>query len=217
MNKTLLNIIAATALFATACGSDSDYSDQALLSEIVTVESTGDDGTRFSFRRYGDSPLIIIEDKSLSIKEEYVGSRMLLRYYLASGEAYAPGDIRAIGLAAINNDTTVVRPVERYGWDADAVYLNAIWRSGEYINIHLRAVYSDTPRYFCLMVDSLTMDDAVPQVYLVHNTLGAPDNYMSEFYSSVDISNVWNQPGCRGIEVHVNDSNLKKDIYTFNK
>ena len=40
---------------------------------------------------------------------------------------------------------------------------------------------------------------------------------MREVYASFDITNVWSRNGCDGIEIHVNDSNLKKDIYTFNK
>lgn len=206
------------ALSLASCSTDGgDYAEQAFLSDIVTVESTGKTGSRFTFRRYGDSPLITLDDPGLTLKKEYVGTRVLLRYYPESGIPYTDSEIRAVGLTAINNDTTVIRPVERYDWNADAVFLNSIWRSGNYINVRMRAVYSDSPRYFSLMVDSLTLTDPVPQVYLVHNTLGAPDNYMREVYASFDISNVWDRPGCRSIEVHVNDSNLKKELYKFNK
>lgn len=208
-------ILGAFMLLA-AC-SDSEPSDAAFLSDIVTVETTGPDGTRFTFRRYDDSPLILLDDPEVTVKEEFVGKRVLLRYYPSSGEPYVSGAIRAVGLTAINNDTAVVRPVERYDWNADAVYLNSIWRSGPYINVNLRATYSPDPRYFSLMVDSLTLTDPVPQLYLVHNLLGAHDNYMSQVYASFDISNVWSRPACLGIDIHVNDSNLKTDVYSFFK
>lgn len=218
MMSRLHYILPLTALsLLTSCSDDADYNDSAFFSDIVTVESTGDTGSRFTFRRYGDSPLVTLTDPALTLDDELTGKRVLLRYYAESGEPYTDGLIRTIGLSRVNCDTTVIRPVERYDWDADAVFLNSIWRSGNYINLHLRAVYSDKPRYFSLMVDSLTLTDPVPQVYLVHNTLGAPDNYMSEVYASFDITNVWDLPGCDGIDIHVNDSNLKKDIYTFNK
>ena len=206
-----------TALVVISCSDDAEVSDQAFLSDIVTLESTGEQGSRFTFRRYGDSPLITLTDPGLQLDSENVGKRVLLRYYPESGKPYTDGNIRAIGLSPINNDTTVIRPVERYDWDANAVFLNSIWRSGNYVNVHLRAVYSDKPRYFSLMVDSLTLTDPVPQVYLVHNTLGAPDSYMREVYASFDITNVWERQGCDGIEIHINDSNLKKEIYRFNK
>lgn len=215
--RCILPAFALLFLSASCSGDGDDREAQPFLSDIVTVGQSGDAGTRFTFRRYGDSPLITLDDPKLKLEEKYVGTRVLLRYYPESGKPYTDGTIRAVGLSAINNDTTVIRPVGRYGWDADPVYLNSIWRSGSYINLHLRAVYSTEPRYFSLMVDSLTLTDPVPQVYLVHNTLGAPDNYMTEVYSSVDISNVWGLPGCRAIEVHVNDCNLKNDIYIFNK
>lgn len=200
-----------------SCSDDAECNDQAFLSDIVTVESTGESGSRFTFRRYDDSPLITLTAPSLRLDDKTVGRRVLLRYYPESGKPYTDGDIRSLAISAVNCDTTVIRPVERYDWASNAVFLNAIWRSGDYINVHLRAVYSDKPRYFSLMVDSLTLTDPVPQVYLVHNTLGAPDSYMREVYASFDITNVWGLPGCDGIEIHVNDSNLKKEIYKFNK
>lgn len=200
-----------------SCSDDAESNDQAFLSDIVTVESTGDSGSRFTFRRYGDSPLITLTAPGLRLDDKTVGRRVLLRYYPESGKPYTDGGIRPLAISAVNCDTTVIRPVERYDWNANAVFLNAIWRSGDYINVHLRAVYSDKPRYFSLMVDSLTLTAPVPQVYLVHNTLGAPDSYMREIYASFDITNVWGLPGCDGIEIHVNDSNLKKEIYKFNK
>lgn len=218
MMRILYFILPALAILSLmSCSDDAECNDQAFLSDIVTVESTGDSGSRFTFRRYGDSPLITLTAPGLRLDDKTVGRRVLLRYYPESGKPYTDGDIRPLAISAVNCDTTVIRPVERYDWNANAVFLNAIWRSGDYINVHLRAVYSDKPRYFSLMVDSLTLTDPVPQVYLVHNTLGAPDNYMREVYASFDITNVWGLPGCDGIEIHVNDSNLKKEIYKFNK
>lgn len=211
----ILSLAVMPALLS--CSDDDTYSDEAFLSDIVTVESTGEEGSCFTFRRYGDSPLVTLTAPGFQLDGKYVGKRVLLRYYPESGLPYTDGDIRPLAVSPVNCDTTVIRPVERYDWNADAVFLNSIWRSGNYINVHLRAVYSDKPRYFSLMVDSLTLTDAVPRVYLVHNALGAPDSYMKEEYASFDITNVWSQGSCDGIEVHVNDSNLKKEIYTFNK
>ncbi|PWL58821.1 MAG: hypothetical protein DBY35_11935 [Bacteroidales bacterium] len=218
MTRFLSLILSLAALSSLlSCSDDGEYNNEAFLSDIVTVESSGDEGSRFTFRRYDDSPLVTLTAPQLRVDDKYVGKRMLLRYYPESGKPYTDDIIRPIAISPVNCDTAVIRPVERYDWDADAVFLNSIWRSGNYINVHLRAVYSDKPRYFSLMVDSLTLTDAVPQVYLVHNTLGAPDSYMREVYASFDITNVWSRNGCDGIEIHVNDSNLKKDIYTFNK
>ena len=40
---------------------------------------------------------------------------------------------------------------------------------------------------------------------------------MMETYASFDMTNVWSLPTCQSIKVHVNDINLKKDVYIFTK
>ena len=204
---------------AVACSSDDDkYNDRIMYSSIVTIASSGEgEGTVFTFRRYDDSPLITLTAPDRNVAKEHIGERALLYYYPESGDPYASGPITIRSLGAINCDTAIIRPISRYAWDKDAVFLNAIWRTGGYINLRMRADYSDKPRYFGLVVDSLTMTDPWPEAYLLHNLDGAPPNYLRESYASFDISKVWNQPGCKGLRIHVNDTNRPADIYEFPK
>ncbi len=219
--KSTSRHIAATALLLASlasCSDDKEYNDSAMYSDIVTIASTAEEqGTVFKFRRYDDSPEITLTDPGLTLKKETEGMRVLLRYYSESGQPYTSGNIKARAVSAINNDTTLIRPVERYNWDATPVYLHSMWRTGEYINMHIRVEYSETPRYFNLLVDSLTLKDPVPQLYLVHDKGTAPDNYLMEIYASFNIDNVWSQPTCEGIDIHINDSNLPTDLYKFKK
>lgn len=217
---TLLSV-ASALLYASlsACSSDGDdYNHRILYSSIVTIDgSTEQQGTTFTFQRYDDSPLITLTASGLVVSKERVGDRALLYYYPESGDPYASGPVEVRSLGVINCDTAIIRPIERYRWDHDAVFLNAIWRTGEYINLRMRADYSDKPRYFGLVVDSLTLTDPWPELYLLHDLDGAPANYLRESYASFDISKVWRQTGCEGIRIHVNDSNLPTDIYVFAK
>ncbi len=201
-----------------SCSDDKNYNDSAMYSDIVTIASTAEEqGTVFKFRRYDDSPEITLTDPRLTLKKDSEGLRVLLRYYSESGQPYTSGTIKTRAVSAINNDTTIIRPVERYNWDATPIYLHSVWRTGEYINMHLRVEYSETPRYFNLLVDSLSLEDAVAQLYLVHDKGSAPDNYLMEIYASFNIDNVWSQPTCEGIDIHINDSNLPKNLYKFKK
>lgn len=200
-----------------AC-SDDDYNDRIMLSDLVSIQaSDASTGTTFTFQRYDDSPVITLVDPKLNIKEELVGHRALLYYYPENGQAYESGNISTTGLNIVNSDTTVVRPIARYDWNASPVYLNSIWRSGKYLNFRMRLDYSDKPRHFGLVVDSLTLTDPEPQLYLVHNLNGAPENFLRECYASFDISKIWQQPTCESITVHIKDSNLNNDIYIFTK
>jgi hypothetical protein len=217
--RNILILPAAMLLSSVvACSSDDSYNDKIFYSSIVTVESVDDDGdATFTFQRYDDSPMLTLTAQNTTVSKARVGKRVLLYYYPKSGEPYESGAVDVRSLSAINCDTAIIRPIERYNWDANGVYLYSMWRSGNYLNMRMRVDYSETARYFGLVVDSLTLNDAVPEVYLLHNLNGAPDNYLREAYASFDISKVWGLPTCKGLRVHVNDTNLQKDIYEFSK
>lgn len=204
-------------IMASAC-SDESYNDRMMLADLVSIQSSDEStGTTFTFQRYDDSPTITLVDPDLAIKDEYVGQRALLYYYPDNGQAYQSGTISARGVTIVNSDTAVVRPIYRYNWDASPVYLNSVWRSGKYLNFRMRVDYSDKPRHFGLVADSLTVTEPNPQFYLVHDLNGAPDNFLRECYASFDISKIWTQPSCESITVHIKDSNLNKDTYIFTK
>ncbi len=215
-HKTIASFMAALMAVTMSSCSDEEYSTEMMLSDIVTVTSVGND-TRFEFQRYDDSPLIKLTAGNVDFPEKIVNNRVLLRYYPESGEPYTSGAVKVVGLTLINNDTTRIRPIEKYNWTATPVYLNSIWRTGNYLNLRMKVEYSEKPRQFGLVVDSLTLKNPQPEVYLVHDKQGQPENYMMETYASFDMTNVWSLPTCQSIKVHVNDTNLKKDIYIFTK
>lgn len=216
---TLYRFIPAMLLASSllSCSDDNDYNDRAMLSDIVTVASKDSETVTFRFRRYDDSPLITLTARGIDIKDEMIGKRALLRYYPLNGNAYTSGDIDIFALSSINCDTARIADIDTIAWDSTPIYLNSIWRSGEYINLHLKVLYSETPRIFSLIADSATIDSVVPQLYMSHNTFDAPDNFNFETYASFDISNIWNRPQCQGIDIHLNDTNLTKDKYSFSK
>lgn len=215
--KTSVILISSLLVMSLYSCSDEEYNDRALLSEIVTVAENSQSSAEFRFQRYNDSPVIILTAKGINVNDDLIGKRVLLRYYPISGNATSSGEIEIAALSTINCDTTRVAAIDTIAWDETPIYLNSIWRSGEYINLHLRVIYSNQPRLFNITVDSSTIDNPVPQLYLCHNTFSAPDNYNFETYASYDISKIWSRPTCSGIEIHVNDTNLKKDIYSFTK
>jgi len=102
-------------------------------------------------------------------------------------------------------------------WDKDRVYVYSAWRTGRYINVHVRLTYSPEPRIFCLAVDPSTLGTAWPDVYLVHVIDGDVDNHDRAYYASFDIDAVWSRPGVEGVRLHIANSNLDKQIFTFPK
>lgn len=204
---------------ATSCGDDGPYSDAAALYDIVTYEGTTSAGATFSFRQYDDSPLITLTAKGAQMSDRITaGDRLLIGYYPASGQPYTSGEITLQAYSYINQDTVVCRQEKDLaGWDKDPMYLNSVWRSGKYLNLYVRIDQSDEPRRFELAIDQATINDSLPHLYMVHDLLDSPGNYTRRAYASYDLTPVWKLETCRGIILHINDSNLQKDIYTFRK
>lgn len=220
MNRLLLILSALLTITATSCGDDEALNDAATLYDIVTFDGNTDVGARFSQQRQNDAPTAILLARGVTADtaELKPGKRVFIGYIPASGEPYTSGDITLTGASAINNDVLRISSLDSVpAWDNDPIYLNSIWRTGKYININCRVSHSDTKRAFILMVDRETRGDAVPQLYLVHNLLGESQSYTRRAYLSVDISSLWDEESCKGVTIHLNDSNLPQNTYSFYK
>lgn len=206
------------AVALAGCGDDAPYSDTATLYDIVTYEGSAHGVARFAMRASNDSPLLTFTATGVDVDPDIgEGDRMLLGYIPASGRPYTSGEVSVVSTGAINNVPLKEDAIADIRWDADPIYLNSIWRTGCYINVYCRVSYSAKPRLLSIVADRETLGDPVPQLYLVHDLLGEPDSYTRRAYLSVDISGVWQLEGCRGVTVHVADSNLPKMEYTFMK
>ncbi|MBQ9076241.1 MAG: hypothetical protein IJY31_00135 [Muribaculaceae bacterium] len=207
-------------ILLSSCGDDEPYNSSAELADIVTYKETTPNGAIFTFQRQNDSPEITLTAAGRQIDESLYspGCRVLISYYPANGEPYSSGNITLTGISAINNGVLKTGDTEKLsGWDTDDIYLNSIWRTGTFINIYFRVDQSSEKRRFALMMDEATSGDDIPQLYLIHDMLGQPDNFTRRAYASFDISAIWDKPECQGVTIHLNDSNLETDTYTFTK
>ncbi len=218
--RHILVVLLIATLLPSCSGDEPPYNDSAELYDIVTYLEANANGTVFTFQKQDDSPLITLfaPGKWLDSSIFKTGCRMLIGYYPANGEPYQSGNINLSVVSVINNGVLKTGDTEKIGnWDNDAIFLNSIWRSGSYINIYFRVEQSAEKRRFLLMMDEATSQDEYPQLYLVHDMLGQPENYTRRAYASFDISELWDKSDCRGVTIHVNDSNLETDTYTFTK
>lgn len=213
----IIAVLAAVAL--TACGDEGGARNHEFMySDIVTIESaTEADGTVFTMQRYDDSPLVSYTANNWVAPEKYVGQRVHLFYYTEGDNAYESGPIKIVSVRAITNGAVAAGNPESPKWNADAVWLNSIWRTGKYMNLRMRLSYSDEPRYFGLIADEATLGCEQPQLYLVHNLNGQTQTYLSEIYASFDMSFVWDRSTCRSVCIHVHDDNRPEQTYVFSK
>ncbi len=97
------------------------------------------------------------------------------------------------------------------------MFLYSAWRTGTYINFHLRLTYSNDPRIFNLVLDPATRESETPEFYLVHIMAEETDYHDRAYFASFDIGEIWNAPGIKGVKIHIADTNLNKDVFTFYK
>lgn len=220
MKTYRLLILTLLAIITTSCGDDIPYNDRAALYDIVTFDGAGEDGAMFSFRQINDSPIIHLVAHGITLDEKiaHKGQRLLIGYYPISGNAYVSDQIELIGYSQVNQNEVVITPSDKIAnWDKNPIWLNSIWRSGTFLNLNLRADQSGSSRRFELIADQSTINEPMPHLYIAHDLLGSPENYSRQIYASFDLSSVWNLNSCKGVIIHINDSNLEQDTYTFTK
>lgn len=213
-------VSALLALTLGSCGEEGvDGPVEMTCTDMVTF--TGNIGNRatFTFQKMDDSPEITLTaQSSISADGLEAGTRMLISYIPHDNRAYTSGPVRLLGARAVTQSSIITEWREEYdNWDKDKVYVYSAWRTGRYLNVHMRLTYSSEPRIFCLAADPSTLESAWPDVYLVHAMDGEVDNHDRAYYASFDINDVWSRPGVEGIRVHIANSNLDKQIFTFTK
>lgn len=218
-----LAALALVALLAAGChDGDGPEAVAPVVSQIATYTGSSGQGAVFAFRQVDDTPLVTLHTQYTGIDEEKhpPGSRFYIRYVPAGGDPYASGEVTLKGLSRINDGALKQGDVlaDYPDWGRDGVYVYSLWRSGSYINLHCRLTYDTEPRTFMLMADAATMGDAVPELYLVHRLASDANSHDRAYYASFDISKLWERPGCRGVRVHVANTNLTDTrAFTFMK
>jgi len=208
----------------TGCGSDDGVDGQVMMTryDIVTFVENGDDGLAW-FELVGQDDMGSIDLYARAAVDTAVakpGQRMIIAY--TRPDSLSDGLIGLRGVGAVTNvPLRAARASVIDAIDGDPVYLLALWRTGTFINIRARLSYSLEPRSWGLVVDSATIDDAVPRLRLVHRLapgVSADSTWMRAVYTSVDIGPLWRRPGVDGVTVSLDNSNNPLfNTITFNK
>lgn len=219
---TLAKLLVSAVMVLTlgSCREDGvDGPVEMTCADIVTFAGNVGGHATFTFQKMDDSPEITLTAQSAIAADGIdVGTRLLISYIPEDNKAYTSGPVTLLGGRVVTQSAVTTEWRDEYdAWDKDRVYVYSAWRTGRYINVHVRLTYSPEPRIFCLAVDPSTLGTAWPDVYLVHVIDGDVDNHDRAYYASFDIDAVWSRPGVEGVRLHIANSNLDKQIFTFPK
>lgn len=213
----IISVIAG--IFTTSCNSETDSGDiPGVCYDFATFVSTSDEGTVFTLRKNGDSPLITLTAAvKVDISQLKPDTRVLIKYLPSGGQApYESGPITLYGLGLIFTGDVDSEPLATIeSWKSDVINLKTMTRSGEYLDIEALGDYSSKATKFCLVADEATLNDEYPQLYLVFegdNGLGYPH----QLYASFTLSNVWELPTCKGVTINYHNYS-GMETQTFNK
>ncbi len=217
----LLLITMFSLSLASCMDSDNDDYDpnKNTLYDIVTLTLSNDKGQQFQYQVNEDSEVIILTSSEVRVDTTIcpVGNRLLLAYEPTSGVAQQSGTIIVQGYSTIFNDDIRADYIKDYpDWDDDGIYLYSLWRTGTYLNLHGLAPFSNS-QTLALMTDSATIDNEYPEVYVIYRTEQERDSYDRALYASFDIASLWNKKTCKGLNVHIKNTNLEKYEYKFVK
>ena len=211
-------LAAATAAALTGCGFGDDNSDPrtTLFYDMVTCGETTPEGvTSFTFRAVDDSPEVTLTADWTPADTTIVpGQRLLLAYRTEVHNRDAHVEIAA-WLKATGGQLKSAADIS--GWDDEPVWVNAIWRSGHYINLDCRLEYSAQPATFDLVLDSATAHTPDPVAYLFHRRDSEIDGFQRRVYASWDIARVWQQPSVHTLTIRLRDSNRDIQDFRFTK
>ncbi len=212
-------LTAAILLAPTSCADNGDPSSEIVSYDIVRLESQTEAGAVFSLQKpLATQPVTYTTAHRINTDAFPIGNRLLIAYVPVSGVAYTSGEISLRGVAQITNSTLQnVDPADIPYWADDAVWLLSAWRSGNYLNIHARLPYGESPRQFGVACDTVGGDPSWPDLYLVHSLSDeAPAaTFDRAYYASFDISPLTTSATVRGFTLHLNNSNLRLDAIPF--
>lgn len=219
---SVITLLLLSFLVLPSCSDDEGFDGPVdiQLWDIVTYQGFSDATglSTFTFRQVDDSPEITLTSTMRPSDEIESGTRMMIRYIPENGEAYTSGKIRLLSAARINQGPVATEWKDEFNeWDRDKVFLYSTWRSGTYLNFHVRLTYDTEPRHFQLAADPATLDSEWPDIYLVHVLANPTDYHDRVYYASFDIAEIWNKASVKGVRLHVANSNLPQQEFTFAK
>lgn len=184
----------------------------AQFAALVTFVSSNDQGSVFVAQENNESspvtltsPMKIDKPDANGLNGLNPGERCIIYYSNDSGKPFQAGSIRIYTIRIIANGKILSESMAeiRKGM-ADPIRVSNVERIGQYVNVFAKAPFNSEAKQFIIAVDEATVNDEVPQAYVLFKSdnAGVADR---EIIGSFDISSVWNLSTCKGLTIHYKD------------
>jgi len=173
--------------------------------DIVTYMGGDNGGATYVYWGRDDSAAVTLRS-SQAVDKLKPYQRVLLRYnYADDNDGASQRQVNVYGISTIVSDSVryTTKPIDEY--NRLAIKLRSVWRTGEYINLHCQAQYTEHPRHFYMIVDSTTWHNDTVDCYLIHDVHNDTTYYWTEAYASFNMGALWKRESCRAIRFYIND------------
>ncbi len=208
----------AAAAFSSCVNTDApEYPEmERMHTDFATIISHGSQSVTFQVQEKEDSPVATMSAPVAIDPATFpANTRALVTYIHPDDKPYESSTVTLCGLQTVYTKAPVKANINDFPeWDYSEIYLHGMWRTGKYLNISCTMNYVLDPG-FGLIIDEATIGNQYPDIYMTY-LLNDTYDTQRPFYASVDISEVWDIESCRGLRIHLNNSNGEK-IITINK
>lgn len=181
---------------------DRSYTDYRY--DIVTYLGQNDMGALFEYIGHGDSASVMLQSH-VSLSDVKTNQRVLLRYDFLDKATSGNRSIDVYGCSAIISDSLRMTMVSPDSIPRHEVKLRSMWRTGEFINLHCQAEYTNANRSFMLVADGNTLTNDTVECYLMHDLRGEHGTFWRDCYASFNVGAMWHKDSFRCLRIYVND------------
>lgn len=215
ISKLTLALATLPALLGSCSSNDPGEDDKYVGMSLVTYEGTANSFTTFTYQALNDSPLITFTTQWTPNPPQEPGTRMLIVY--SSKTLPTNGGDITLRQASLVYGGKLSWIKNATDWRSEPIQLNALWRTGHYINLDCFATYNDgNKRELTLSVDSTTASTPCPVLYLSHENKNTDMIYDQRVYASWNVDTLWSRPDVQSIRVKLVDCNGNNE-FTFSK
>lgn len=211
--KTKILMIAAAAMLLAGCNDDVDYN----YGDFLEIYATYEGNKVLTYNAQDDSPTVTLHADVWNEKTVAAGERAFVRYTVVNQIGDHEYNVHIDGYSKLFCDAVRKGSTDDIaGYGSTPLDMTSIWRSGRYINVNAWVPHIESGAKLLLIADEATIDEPIPDTYLIYSIGTQAATFDRKCYASFDIYNLWVRETCTAIRIHVDDPTAQSE-YVFTK
>lgn len=198
----------ALSLMSWGCSDDNGGMSTERYMNFATFEGNEGSTSRYTLQIINDSPLITLTyGSTLDESQVKKGERVMLIYSLPEGMTVNDsGRLTRLSVGKVVNSSLEVGSFDGESPRSDAVGVQALYRTGRYVNLQAQLPYYSESCKIGLKVDEAEAEAPIPTAYLIYERQADTPTFDRTTYASIDMGQFWMRETLKGIKIVVENS-----------